>query len=151
MVPIVAIRDQGLSVVHGQETVPGAIVPAAWTLQQVATYRTHSAKLLAPYAVRRGDQGGIIALHFRVIHQLLHRRHGTDAQSFARVELDALKFPDLFQAYKAGRSGGPSGEVLHQADQVRAARHNCSSTPFSIQELHGCRDRLGARVFKGLH
>ena len=80
VVAVVAVGNQWLALVNRQQSKPGAIIPAARALAEVAAHCSHAADLRAADAFRRLHQGGVVLPDFGALHQLFQGHGRAQAQ-----------------------------------------------------------------------
>jgi hypothetical protein len=93
--------------------------------QQIADHGAHRAHLRTADAFGGLHQCGVLLLDLLVIQQLLNGDHGADAKPAAGLAdavqlLDAAQADDLLRRMDA---------LLHQAEQIRAARQDVRLAP----------------------
>ena len=147
MEPVIACADQALAVLHAQQAVPGAEIPASRPLEQVPPQGGHVADLGRPDFERRLQERRVRLAHPGIRDDVGQPGTRADRQAtrpgFAG---DSGHFLDILQIDHAIRGGNV---VFHPADQVGAARKG--GRPRRSKEFDSIIDRRGRCILKGFH
>ena len=147
VIAVVAVRDHRLAVLQGEQAEAVAVVPAARTLQQIAAEGRHVADLRPRQPAGRGGDRRILEAQRRVGRQVVQHRESADPQS-AALAAHAGEPRDPLQA---DQPLGGLDAVLHQTQQIAAARQRRRGGRIGPQQLHRLLARVGARVFDRMH
>src|SRR5580700_2522976 len=78
---VLAIRNQALTILHREQTMAGAKIPAARALAQIAADCSHVANLRARHAERGSVERWELTADERVERKIVKRDRGTDAHA----------------------------------------------------------------------
>ncbi len=147
VVSVVAGSHQALAVLHAEQAVACAEIPASRPLEQVAPQRGHVADLRRPDFERRLPERRVCPANSGIRHDVGQPGPRADRQS-ARLGVagDSGQVLDVLQIDHAIRRGNV---VFHPADQVGAAGEGRRAG--RSQERDSLIDRGGGCVLKGFH
>src|SRR5579871_6869290 len=147
VIAIVAVRNQALAVLHGEQSEAAPVIPATGTLAQVAADRSHVADLRTRDAHHRAVQRRKFAANGCVGSKFIERHRRANAQPLPG-SMDSAK---LLHAFDVHQTFGSVDEILHQADLICAAGENVRFAPLGAKQRQRLVQRCRICVFEGLH